>query len=386
MKFTIQKDIFVNAASDVSRAITSKATMEVLKGIKIEATSTGVYLVGSDSEISIETFLDQTNDLYGLTIQKTGSIIVTANLFNNVIRKLPDNQIHFESRNNDTILKITSGPAVFELIAERGSDYPHLPEFDENNKIPLPAKLFKDLIERTIFSASNQENRPYLTGLNVTLYPTHIIGVATDSHRLSRRTIPAIIDVDSIELQRFTIPKKTAIELSRLIVDDQDLAMIVNSTQVIFLLENIIIYSRLLEGNYPDTNRLIPTSASTEIVVNSEILHQALDRASLISHQTKNNAVLLDILDDSVELSVSGNERGQALEDINIVEINGNELQISFNPDYMKEALRSFAGVDVRIKFESAIHPMLISTEKPSDIPHNDLLQLLTPIRTHRAY
>lgn len=386
MKFTIQKDVFVNQAADVSRAIQSKATIAILTGIKITATNSGIYLTGSDAEISIESFLDQTNDLYDLNIEETGSIVVTASLFNNIIRKLPDNIIQFESNEDNSVLTITSGPAVFDLKGQDGSQYPHLPEFDETNQIPLPTKLFKELIDRTIFSASNQENRPYLTGLNLTVNPTHIIGVATDSHRLSRRIIPVQIDESVIDFESFTVPKKTVTELSRIAEDDQDLFMVVSSKQVIFLMENTIIYSRLLEGNYPDTNRLIPTSSSTEIILNSDILHQALDRASLMSHQGKNNVVLLNVVDNAVELTVSGNERGQAFEAIKTKEVTGDDLQISFNPDYMKEALRSFNGVDVRIQFQSAVHPMLISSEAPSEVPHNELLQLLTPIRTHHTY
>ncbi len=386
MKISIKKDALVTQVANVSRAIQSKATISILTGIKIAATQSGLYLTGSDAEISIESYLDKNNDSYDLTIEDTGSIVVTASLFNDIIRKLPEDKIYLESNEDNSILTISSGSAVFELMGQDGSQYPHLPEFDETNKIPLPTKLFKELIDRTIFSASNQENRPYLTGLNLTVHPTHLIGVATDSHRLSRRIIPVQIEESKIDFESFTIPKKTVTELSRIVGDDEDLAMVVGSTQVIFLLEHTIIYSRLLEGNYPDTNRLIPTSSSTDIVVNSEIFHQALDRASLISHQGKNNVVLLNIIDGSVELTVSGNERGQVFEKINTKSVTGEDLQISFNPDYMKEALRSFGEIDVKVQFQTAVHPMLISSEEPSDIPHNELLQLLTPIRTHHTY
>ncbi|MGO3211747.1 MAG: DNA polymerase III subunit beta, partial [Ruoffia tabacinasalis] len=341
MKFTIGRAAFTAQLIDVSRAIPSKATIPILTGIKITATKEGITLIGSDAEISIESFLSVQDDSLGLEIEETGSIVVTARIFNDIVRKLPTTKVTIET-NEQFILTATSGEAIFSLNGTDGQSYPRLPEIESDRKINLPTVLFKELISQTIFSASNQESRPVLTGVHLMMNEGHITGVATDSHRLSRRQIPVEFTTDQANFEAITIPKKTLNELERIVQDDQMIEMIVTEQQVIFLIDNLTIYSRLLEGNYPDTDRLLPSSHTTEIVLNADQFLHAIDRASLMSHQGKNNVVQLDITEDNVDLSVQGSSLGSANESISAKSITGEPIKISFNPDYMKDALRSF--------------------------------------------
>lgn len=382
MKFTIGRAAFTAQLIDVSRAIPSKATIPILTGIKITATKEGITLIGSDAEISIESFLSVQDDSLGLEIEETGSIVVTARIFNDIVRKLPTTKVTIET-NEQFILTATSGEAIFSLNGTDGQSYPRLPEIESDRKINLPTVLFKELISQTIFSASNQESRPVLTGVHLMMNEGHITGVATDSHRLSRRQIPVEFTTDQANFEAITIPKKTLNELERIVQDDQTIEMIVTEQQVIFLIDNLTIYSRLLEGNYPDTDRLLPSSHTTEIVLSADQFLHAIDRASLMSHQGKNNVVQLDITDDNIDLSVQGSSLGSANESISAKSITGEPIKISFNPDYMKDALRSFSGVDINVGFTSSVRPLLISALEKSETPNNELLQLLTPIRTH---
>lgn len=382
MKFTIGRAAFTAQLIDVSRAIPSKATIPILTGIKITATKEGITLIGSDAEISIESFLSVQDDSLGLEIEETGSIVVTARIFNDIVRKLPTTKVTIET-NEQFILTATSGEAIFSLNGTDGQSYPRLPEIESDRKINLPTVLFKELISQTIFSASNQESRPVLTGVHLMMNEGHITGVATDSHRLSRRQIPVEFTTDQANFEAITIPKKTLNELERIVQDDQTIEMIVTEQQVIFLIDNLTIYSRLLEGNYPDTDRLLPSSHTTEIVLSADQFLHAIDRASLMSHQGKNNVVQLDITDDNIDLSVQGSSLGSANESISAKSISGEPIKISFNPDYMKDALRSFSGVDINVGFTSSVRPLLISALEKSETPNNELLQLLTPIRTH---
>ncbi len=381
MKFTINRNSFINELSNVTRAVPAKATIPVLTGIKLSVTNEGVTLIGSDAEISIESFISIQDEQYQLNIEEVGELVITARLFNDIIRKLPTEDITLES-NDQFLLTITSGQAVFNLNGIDANTYPQLPEINEDQRLDLPTILFKDLINQTIFSASNQESRPILTGLHLTAGDKLLQGVATDSHRLSRREIPVTYAQSELNFDSMTIPKKTVTELTRIVQDDQTLQMIVAEKQVIFMVDNLIIYSRLLEGNYPDTQRLIPNENSTEIIVDSINFLSAIERASLMAHQGKNNAVQLTIEDQVVELSVHSNERGQANEEIETKSVIGDNIKISFNPDYMKDALRSFGGSDIKIGFQSAVRPLLISSAS-QDTDNDQLLQLLTPIRTH---
>lgn len=382
MKFTIQRQAFMTQLNHVSHAIPVKATIPVLTGIKIEVSNQGIRLIGSDSEISIESFLDINDDQYHLNIEQEGSIVVTSRLFNDIIRKLPTNDVTLES-DDQFVLTISSGQAVFTLNGMNGSTYPQLPTIEEDHQIKLPTLLFKELIHQTIFSASNQESRPILTGLHFSAKDQYIIGVATDSHRLSRREIPVQYSQNELNFDNMTIPKKTVTELTRIVEDNQELFMTVANKQVIFNVDNLVIYSRLLEGNYPDTQRLIPQDNHIEITVDSNNFLNAIERASLLSHQGKNNVVQLSLENNRVELSVNSNERGQASEEIDVKSIKGSEIKISFNPDYMKDALKAFSGADIILSFQSNVRPILMKTVKASEQVHNECIQLLTPIRTH---
>ncbi|UPQ86379.1 DNA polymerase III subunit beta [Ignavigranum ruoffiae] len=384
MKFTIHRQAFMNQLANVTRAVPVKATIPVLTGIKIVAQEDGITLIGSDAEISIEAFLDTNDEAYQLEIIEPGSIVVTARLFSEIIKKLPTDIITIET-DEQYLLTIRSGQAVFNLNGIDGQSYPHLPEIVAESTLELPTLLFRDLINQTIFSASNQESRPVLTGLHLSSGDHFLSGVATDSHRLSRRMIPVKYSQEELNFESINIPKKTVQELSRIIEDEDQLKMMVADKQVIFTMDNLVIYSRLLEGNYPDTNRLIPQDHQTEIVVDSQEFLAAIERASLMSHQGKNNVVQLDINDQQVELLVNSNERGQASEIIEVKSAEGDDLKISFNPDYMKDALKSFGPIDIHIGFQTPVRPLLLTPaeKNENETANNQLLQLLTPIRTH---
>lgn len=382
MKFTINRNALTTQLANVSRAIPSKATIQILTGLKLSVSNEGITLIGSDSDISIESFLPIDDETLNLTIEETGHVVLPARLFNEIVKKLPLENVTIEMNENFSVT-VTSGKAMFNIVGIDGDAYPHLPEIEADKRITLPTASFKQMINQTIFAASNQESRPVLTGIHLQATSNYLTAIATDSHRLSKREIPVDINETQLNFDAITIPKKTMTELTRIIEDDQTLFMIVAQQQVIFIADNLTIYSRLLEGNYPETSRLIPTSHQTEMVVNANEFHQAIDRAALMSHEGKNNVVQLTVDNAVVELSVSGNEAGHVAEIINTKSAGGDDLKISFNPDYMKDALKSFGDIAVKVEFQSAVRPLLISAETESEIPHNQLLQLLTPVRTH---
>lgn len=381
MKFTIKRSILLNQIANVQRAIQNKATIPILTGMKLELNQTQLILVGSDAEISIESIVNVNDDFNELTIIETGSIVLPSRLFSEIVKKLPTESVTIQV-NESSIATITSGKAVFNLVGINGTAYPKLPEFDMNETLELPSTVFKQLINQTIFSASNQENRPILTGLHLINHKSYLSAIATDSHRLSKREMPLVTE-KTINFEAITIPKKTMLELMRIANDEQTITMIVSQQQVIFLLDGVTIYSRLLEGVYPDAERLIPSTHQTEIIVNASSFLTAIDRASLMSRDGSNNVVQMDISENEVQLTVRGNEQGKVNEVIETKKIAGQALKISFNPDYMKDALKSFEGADISIQMQSSARPLLLQLETPSELANNRLLQLLTPIRTH---
>ena len=380
MKFTINRSKLIQELSNVQRAIPGKTSMEILLGIKLNLTSNGLYLLGSDSEISIESFINVNKEDAHLKIEETGSVVLPARLLNDIVKKLASDEVKIEVE-TDYVTKISAANAEFKIIGINAEDFPHLPTIEEQSQIILPAAQLKKVIDQTIFSASNQELKPSLTGLYLAIDKDQLTAVATDSHRLSQRKL--LLENQHLSgITPMILPKKTVKELARVVPDYADIKMTIASHQVVFQFENITVYSRLIDGTYPDASRLIPTEFNTEVVLNAQYFSGTMDRASLMSHEGKNNIVQLSIEDQHVELKVLGAEIGNVTEEIEYQELVGENIKISFNPDYMNEALKSFGDQTICLQLISPVRTMLLKAYPEKD-SKNALLQLLTPIRTH---
>lgn len=376
MKVTLNRSAFTQELQTVQRAISSKTTMPILTGVKIELSNNGLTLTGSNADISIESFLSVENEKAQMTIEKTGAVVLQARFFGEIIRKLPEEYFTMEVIENDQV-EITSGKANFTVNGLDADSYPHLPVVDSHNQIKIPVHVLNKLISETVFAVSQHESRPILTGVHMILENDKLLAVATDSHRLSQRVIPLASDSETFNI---VIPGKSLTELSRSLADEEEEVEIsIMDNQVLFETKNMKFYSRLLEGTYPDTNRLIPNSFNTEIEFAVPALLAAIERASLLSHEGRNNIVRLHIADDGVVLYGNSPEIGKVEEVLTYEKVTGDPLDISFNPDYMKAALRAFGDMTINIRFISAIRPF---TLEPSE-GQGKFIQLITPVRTN---
>lgn len=379
MKFTINRSAFINKLNDVLRAISSKTTIPILTGIKIVVTDNDVTLTGSDADITIESVLANSDEKLELDVASAGSIVLPARFFSEIIKKLPDKQVTIEVTDGFQT-QITSGTAAFIINGQDANNYPHLPEIDGDNTISLAGDVLKEVIRQTVLAVSTQESRPILTGVHLILSENQLLAVATDSHRLAQRKIalPAAV----AETHDVIIPGKSLQELSRMIADgNQEIQLRIADNQVLFLLGDTLFYSRLLEGNYPDTTRLIPDSSDTTVELNAATFLAAIERASLLSHESRNNVVKLNVQPEDQLAEISGNspDVGNVEEQIGVENVDGKPVEISFNPDYMKDALRSFGQSQIKMSFTSALRPFtLVPTEN-----EDNFIQLITPVRTY---
>lgn len=375
MKVTLNRAVFIQELATVQRAISTKTTIPILTGVKIELKESGLVLTGSNADISIETILDKDNEKAGMDIASTGSIVLQARFFSEIVRKLPEDTFTLEVIENNQV-SITSGKANFIVNGLDADNYPHLPIVERTNEMTLSVELLNQLISETVFAVSQHESRPILTGVHFVLENQKLLAVATDSHRLSQRIIP----MEQGGAFNIVIPGKSLVELSRSLGDkEEDVEISIMENQVLFKTKNMLFYSRLLEGNYPDTNRLIPTSFDTEIEFNVPSFLAAIERASLLSHEGRNNIVRLSITEENVILYGNSPEVGKVEEDLNYEKVTGEPLDISFNPDYMKAALRAFGDMSITIKFISPVRPF---TLEPAE-GQGDFIQLITPVRTN---
>ena len=383
MKFSINRQVLIKHLSDVQRAISSRTTIPILTGVKISADENGIVLSGSDSDISIETLIPVSEENNQIEIHTQGGIVLPARFFSEIVKKLADEKITIEVKDHFQT-NITSAKASFTINGIDVNNYPNFPVIDSNEVITLPTALFKQVIQHTVIATSTQESRPILTGVNMTIQDGKLTAVATDSHRLSQRVISIAAPDSQLEkTYNVIIPGKSLVELSRIVENQVTIEMMITENQVLFKAENVYFYSRLLEGYYPDTNRLIPASSSTQIVLNAYDLLQATDRASLLSHEGKNNVVKLSIDANKVELSGNSPEVGNVEESLAYESASGDPLIISFNPDYMKDALRTFGQQDVQVNFTSAVRPFTVVPADREDDNDNSFIQLITPVRTY---
>ncbi|WP_107951482.1 DNA polymerase III subunit beta [Lysinibacillus parviboronicapiens] len=378
MKFDILRDRLLEGLNDVMKAVSSKTTIPILTGIKIDVTDEGIRLTGSDADITIQTFIPVEEDGQQIIqITETGSIVVQARMFNEIVRKLPTNDVEIQVTAGFQT-HIRSGKSEFHLIGSDAAEYPLLPELTENQKFTIPADLLKSIIRETVFAVATSESRPVLTGVNWQIKNEALICVATDSHRLARRKVQ-LENLPAVE-HSVVIPGKSLNELNKVLEDSTNLVQIViTSQQVLFKTGDVLFFSRLLEGNYPDTTRLIPEEYQTNVTINGKALLQAIDRASLVARGDRNNVVRFDILDNqAVEVSSNSPEIGKVQEEIPVEALEGESLKISFSAKYMMEALKAIDGQDVVIQFTGAMRPFILRSV------HDDaILQLILPVRTY---
>lgn len=378
MKFEVMRDRLLEALNDVMKAVSSKTTVAILTGIKIEAKQEGIYLTGSDADITIQTFIPVEEDGEQIVqLTQTGSIVLQARFFNEIVRKLPTNDVLIEVKNNFQT-DIRSGKSEFHLIGQDANDYPLLPQMEEEESFSMPAELVKSIIRETVFAVSTSESRPVLTGVNWQIKDGELMCVATDSHRLARRSTK--LENGPSEAYNAVIPGKSLNELNKILEDNSEpVEIVLTSQQILFKAGNVLFYSRLLEGNYPDTSRLIPSEHKTLVVVNGRALHQAIDRASLLAREDRNNVVRFSTQGQSaVEVSSNSPEIGKVEEQVLAEQIEGEELVISFSAKYMMDALKAIEGHDVQIQFTGVMRPFILKSA------HDDaILQLILPVRTY---
>lgn len=375
MKFTVNRNLFVDNLNNVMHAISSRATIPILSGIKLNLTEDELILTGSDTDISIEIHIPVSEDL---TVESTGSVVLPARFFSEIIRRLPGKEFSLEVKESFQT-QIISENSEFIINGLDANNYPRLPEIADESSFVISGKTFREIINETQFAVATQESRLVLTGVHFNFSSDKIHAVATDSHRLSSRAL-TLENGPQVKTD-LIIPGKSLLELARIVGEtDPEIKVCPGENQVLFEIGNILFYSRLLEGSYPDTERLIPTESTTTVEFDLAELSSALDRASLLTHAGRNNVVdlTLDTESQTAKLSGESAEIGNVEEDVSFKKLEGKNLKISFNPDYLRDALRASVTDAVVMDFTQPLRPFTVNPDKDEI----DFVQLITPVRT----
>ncbi|MDR1606664.1 MAG: DNA polymerase III subunit beta [Streptococcaceae bacterium] len=379
INFSINKTAFLNNLRITKQAISTKIAIPTLSKIKIDVSTEGIILTGSNGQISIENFLSKDDENAGMLISEPGSILLEATFFESVVTNLPEITFEFKEIEQNQVVLI-SGQSEITLKGLDVEMYPRIQEMSTENPLKIKAGILKELFAETAFAASTQESRPILTGLHLTLTEQkRLKAVATDSHRMSQRVV--VLDKLSEDFD-LVLPNKSVNSFKSVFSDDEtELDIFFSNNQILIRNETISFYTRLVEGNYPDTNRLIPsdTDYTLDLTLDVANLRHTMDRAKLLSSAITNGTVKLTVTGDKIIATVNSPEVGSVHEEITPLTKSGEDLTISFNPQYLIDALKVIQEPEVRIRFISPVRPFTLVPKSDT----LDFIQLITPVRTN---
>ncbi len=349
MKIYCDKNTLNEKISIVQKAISNRTTQVSLQGILIKAYDEKITMIGSDLDLTIETE-------FSCEIEEEGTILVESKLFGDIIRKLPNEKIKIEDKDN--LIHITCRKSTFNLICLNKDDYPTLTPISSDDNIKICECILKDLIKSTIFSVAQEETRPILTGVLFDFTENNLNLVAIDGYRLALRTE----NIKSNFSVKEVIPGKTLSELNKILTDCEELVeMSFDKNHILFKTNNTKISSRLLEGEFIEYNNIIPTEFETIFSINKNDIQECIERASLVTRDGDSNTslVILNIKNNLLEIS-SRSKLGNFREEILIKSIKNNDLRIAFNSKYLLDIFKVIDSEDVIVNCNTAVTPCII--------------------------
>ena len=375
MKFTIKKEVLMEAINKVSKAISSRNVIPVLAGIKFELTSKKLVLTASDNDITIQTHIDCDNEEI-IKVKEEGSIIIQGKYISDIVRKLPDPYINIEVVDELKILIYTEN-SEFNLNGISESEYPNIDLGESKSHIELLPSVLKEIVNQTAFATSIDENKAILNGINFNITGDMLECNATDSYRLARKVIK--LDKVSKENQNIVIPSRNLVEFTRIIDDSDEMIEIhIFNNKILFKYQNLLFQSRLINGTYPNTSNLLPKDYLVKLHFNINQFYDVVDRVSILTSDKDKNTVTLETDGNNLIMKSSSAEIGRVEEKMTITKDQDIDVKVSFSSKYMMDALKSFNTETVELHFVGEIKPILLKSEED-----DSLTQLVLPIRTY---
>jgi len=361
MKFKAQKETLLKGIQTVQNVITPKLTLPILSNILIETQQNNLRLTSTDLDIGISCVVP-------VDIQEAGSITIPAKRFGDVIKELPSDEVNINTKKNN-LITIETKLCQFKIMGLAPEEFPKLPEFKDKEAIKLEQLALQEMLRLTSFAVSYDETRNILNGILFKINKNKLTLVATDGKRLAiiERQLPQNTDKD----MRFIVPAKTIQELNRNLKEEGDLSLILGDNQALFDLGGTVIISRLIEGEFPDYQQVIPPASGNKMEISREQFMLAIKRAALLSTPDY-QAVKLEIFRDRLVVSKSTPDIGESREEVPVV-YQGKELAIGFNPHYLVDVLKNLNQEKIEFEF--------IDSEKPGVIRLNGYTYIVLPMR-----
>jgi len=361
MKVKIEKDTLLNGIQKVQNIITTKSTLPILSNILLESTQGNLKLTATDLDIGISCVIP-------VETHEPGIITVPAKRFSDIIKDLPTNMVNIATKKNN-LITIETESCQFKIMGLAPEDFPKLPEFKDVEVINLEQASLKQMLALTSFAVSLDETRYILNGILFKIHHNNLTLVATDGKRLAvvERVLKQNIDK---EIQ-IIVPLKAIQELNRNLQDEGDLSLLLGHNQALFDLKGVVIIARLIEGEFPDYQQVIPPLSENKIHIPREDFLWAIRRAALLSTPDY-QAVKLETFKNKLVVSKSTPDIGESREEVS-VEYKGKEMAIGFNPTYLIDVLKNLK--EESVEFE------ITDSEKPGVIRINGYVYIVLPMR-----
>jgi DNA polymerase III subunit beta len=375
MRAVCNTEIFSGKLALVSRGVSSRSTIQLLGGVLLEASSRVLKLSATDMEISIQTSSPA-------EVQEEGRVVIPARIFNDIVRSLPGGMFSLEHDASGGTVRLAAGENEYSIRAYAADDFPQLPGFDAEDAFKISGEVLVETVEKVSRSYSRDETRPVLTGILISFDENRVRMVTTDSYRLSIKE--SELATTFTGKREAIIPARAMQEVSRIISssDEEETEVALSENQALFRVGDVLFGTRLIEGNFPEYRRLLPTSFEREISVSRDELISTLRRVNLFAQrQTPPVPVSLSFTEGSVEVLVRNGEIGEAHE--RLPATSEDEFLVSFNPSYLLDGVAAVDSEKVLFKLNEALKPGLIvpGDDDDSDGGEPDFLYLIMPMR-----
>lgn len=364
MKFTCEKSTFVSAISVASRTVAQKSTLPAIEGIYCRA-SLNLQLTGYNLETAITVSMEA-------DIQEQGACILPARLLFDIIRRLPEGPVNISVDNNFKV-EIRAGFSNFHISASNAEDYPELPDVENRNGVCIPQGDLRDMISGTIFAVSENQSRPIHTGCLFEVENESISVVAVDGYRLARRTYH--LQDNTGRTMHFVVPASALKEVEKILGEEDQVTFTLGPKHILFEMGNATLICRLLEGDFLDWRRVVPTDCPIKLTANVNDMAATIDRVGLIVTEKLKSPVRC-LFGDQVATFRTSTTIGAA-EDQCPIAGNGEELEIGFNCRYLADALRAIPSEEVCLELKNGLSPIVLTPVREQD----DFAYMVLPVR-----
>lgn len=360
MKITVDSELLADALEEASKAVSSKALTPILSGFLIRANENGIDITGKDDRVTIQSYIPGEH----VDVIRQGSVVFPE-LFQKIIKKI-NGEVLIDV-NEKFEASITSDNKQVEIVGLDPSEFPKTPEIDRDETISISGKDLKDWIKKTSFAVSTDDKARILTGVDVTLGDGKIKMLATDRNRLARIEK----EIETPDLGSTVVEGRGLTDLEKIIQDKDDVEFGFSksvSGDVIYVFvrtDRFTFYSRVLEGEFPDAERLVRSAETiAELKVNKKEFMQSIDLIYTLAKEEKNSAVRLSVTENEVLMNGKGKVMGKASESIFPKSFSGEPFKISLNAKYMIEALKAIESNEVTVRFNGKMSPVILQGDE----------------------